>query len=107
MNPDRMKWSSALYRPGSAILTLSPEAVDLLRPLGVCGMVGQVRPGEEVSLDPNTILLGRTLRGIVQGGAIPQILIPQIIELYLQGRFPTERLIKYYGLEDINKAATD
>jgi aryl-alcohol dehydrogenase len=43
----------------------------------------------------------------VQGDAIPQILIPQIIELYLQGRFPIDRLIKYYALEEINKAATD
>lgn len=82
------------------------QAVDSLRTLGVCGMAGQVRPGEEVSLDPNMIS-GRTLRGIVQGDTIPQILIPQIIELYLQGRFPIERLIKYYELEDINKAATD
>ena len=83
------------------------QAVDALRPLGVCGMVGQVRPGEEVSLDPYTILLGRTLRGIVQGDAIPQILIPQIIDLYLQGRFPIDRLIEYYALDEINKAATD
>jgi aryl-alcohol dehydrogenase len=83
------------------------QAVDALRPLGVCGMVGQVPPGEEVSLDPWTILLGRTLRGIIQGDAIPQILIPQIVELYLQGRFPIDRLIKYYSLEKINKAAAD
>lgn len=83
------------------------QAVDALRPLGVCGMVGQVRPGEEVSLDPWTILLGRTLRGIIQGDAIPQILIPQIVELYQQGRFPIDRLIEYYPLEEINKAATD
>jgi len=46
-----------------------------------------------VSLDPWTILLGRTLRGIIQGNAIPQILIPQIIDLYLQERFPIYRLI--------------
>ncbi|MCL4797285.1 MAG: protein kinase [Bryobacteraceae bacterium] len=83
------------------------QAVDALRPLGVCGMVGQVPPGEEVSLDPWTILLGRTLRGIIQGDAIPQILIPQIVELYLQGRFPIDRLINYYPLEEINEAAAD
>lgn len=73
----------------------------------MCGMVGQVRPGEEVSLDPYTILLGLTLCGIVQGDAIPQVLIPQTIELYLQGRFTIDRLIEYYALEEINKAATD
>ena len=83
------------------------QAVDALRPLGVCGMVGQVRPGDEVSLDPNTILLGRTLRGIVQGDAVPQTLIPRIIELYLQDRFPIDRMIQYYTLDEINQAAAD
>ena len=83
------------------------QAVSALRPLGVCGMVGQVQPGQEVSIDPWTILHGRTLRGIIQGDAIPQILIPQIVELHLQGRFPIERLIEYYPLEDINKAVAD
>ena len=83
------------------------QAVDALRPLGTCGMVGQVPPGDEVALDPWTILLGRTLRGIIQGDAIPQILIPQIVELYQQGRFPIDRLIAYYPLDEINRAAAD
>ena len=83
------------------------QAVDSLRPLGICGMVGQVPPGEEVSLDPWKILLGRTLRGIIQGDANPKILIPQIIDLYLQGRFPIDQLIEYYPLEEINRAADD
>jgi len=83
------------------------QAVDALRPLGVCGMVGQVRPGDEVSIDPNVMLNGRALRGIVQGDAVPQILIPRIIELYRQGRFPIDRLIRYYTLDEINQAAAD
>jgi aryl-alcohol dehydrogenase len=83
------------------------QAVDALRPLGVCGMVGQVTPGDEVSLDPWKILLGRTLRGIIQGDANPKIWIPQIVDLYRQGRFPIDHLIEYYPLEEINKAADD
>ena len=70
-------------------------------------MVGQVRPGDEVSLDANTILLGHTLRGIVRGDAVPQTLIPRIIELHLQARFPIDRLIRYYTLDEINQAAAD
>ena len=70
-------------------------------------MVGHVRPGNAVSLDPNTILLGRTLHGIVQGDAVPQTLIPRVIELYLQDRFPIDRLNRYYTLDEINQAAAD
>ena len=53
------------------------------------------------------ILLGRTLRGIILGDAIPPILIAQIVGFYLQGRFPIDRLIEYYLLEEINEAAAD
>ena len=81
--------------------------MDVLLPLGVYGMVGQVRPGEEVSLDANTIPLGRTLRGIVQGAAVPQNLIPRIIELNLQDRFLIDLLIRYYPLDEINQAVAD
>ena len=83
------------------------QPVDALRPLEVCGMVGQLRPEDEAPLNPKTILLGRTLRGIVQGNTVPQTLIPRIIELYLQARFPIDRLIRYYTLDEINQAAAD
>jgi aryl-alcohol dehydrogenase len=33
--------------------------------------------------------------------------IPQLIELYRQGRFPFDRLIKFYAFEDINMAIDD
>ena len=41
------------------------------------------------------------------GDSIPQIFIPQMIELYKQGRFPFDKLIKFYPIEAINKAAED
>ena len=33
--------------------------------------------------------------------------IPQLVELYQQGRFPFDKLVKYYSFEDINQAAAD
>ena len=59
--------------------------------LGVCGLAGVVPPGTEVSLNMDLIMNGRTVRGIIEGDAIPDLFIPQLIELYRQGRFPFDR----------------
>jgi len=83
------------------------QAVDALPKCGVCGLLGVVPPGTEVSLDMDTIMNGRTVRGIIEGDSIPDLFIPRLIELYSQGRFPFDRLITFYPFDDINKAVED
>jgi aryl-alcohol dehydrogenase len=83
------------------------QAVDALRVTGVCGLVGAAPLGTEVTFDMNGIMFGRTVRGIIEGDSVPDIFIPQLIELWRQGRFPFDRLIEFYDLADINRAAAD
>ena len=83
------------------------QAVDVLARLGVCGLLGVVPPGTEVSLDMDLIMNGRTVRGVLGGDAIPDLFIPKMIELYSQGRFPFDKLIRFYPFDDINKAVED
>ena len=80
------------------------QAVECLRLTGVCGVIGVAPLGTEVALDMNSILFGRTVRGIIEGDSIPDIFIPQLVELWRQGRFPFDRLIKFYPLEKIDEA---
>jgi aryl-alcohol dehydrogenase len=83
------------------------QAVDVLPRLGVCGLLGVVPPGTEVSLDMDLIMNGRTVRGILGGDAIADLFIPKLIELYRQGRFPFDRLITYYPFDEIDQAVQD
>jgi aryl-alcohol dehydrogenase len=83
------------------------QAVDALPRLGVCGLLGVVPPGTEVTFDMDLIMNGRTVKGIIEGDAIPDLFIPKMIELYRQGRFPFDKLIKFYPFEEINQAAED
>ena len=83
------------------------QAVDVLPRLGVCGQLGVVPPGTEVSLDMDLIMNGRTVRGILGGDAIADLFIPKLIELYKQGRFPFDRLITFYPFGEINQAVED
>jgi aryl-alcohol dehydrogenase len=83
------------------------QAVDSLMMGGTCGLIGVAPVGVEANLDMQTILDGRTIRGIVEGDSVSDLFIPQLIELYKQGRFPFDRLLKFYSLEQINEAAED
>jgi aryl-alcohol dehydrogenase len=83
------------------------QAVDVLPRLGVCGLLGVVPPGTEVGLDMDLLMNGRTVKGIIEGDAIPDLFIPRLIELYSQGRFPFDRLIRFYSLDDIDQAVED
>jgi len=83
------------------------QAVDVLPLLGVCGLVGVVAPGTEVTLNMDLIMNGRAVRGIIEGDAIPDLFIPKLIELYRQGRFPFDRMIAFYPFKDINQAVED
>ena len=50
---------------------------------------------------------GRTMRGIIEGDANPDIFLPQLADLVTRGRFPLERLVTFYPFEEINRAVED
>ena len=92
--------------------TGSPEAVraavDSLAPVGICGIVGAPALGTEVSLDVNHVMTGgRVVRGIVEGEAVPQELLPRLVELWRRGEFPVDRFMTHYDFDDIDRAAQD
>lgn len=80
------------------------QAVDSLRLTGVCGVIGVAPLGTEVTFDINSLLFGRTVRGIIEGDSIPDIFIPQLVDLWQQGRFPFDKLITFFPLSEIEDA---
>ena len=81
--------------------------MDSLTLTGVCGLIGVSPVGTECAIDMNSIMFGLSLRGIIEGDSVPDVFIPRLVELYKQGRFPFDKLITFYKLEDINKAVED
>lgn len=83
-------------------------AVDSLAPRGTCGMLGASAPGSEIVLDEVHFMSGgRRLMGIVEGDSTPDTFIPMLIDLYRQGRFPFDRMVRFYPLAQINEAIAD
>jgi len=77
------------------------NAIAGLRMAGVCGLVG-IQTGDLV-LD-GLALVGKTVKGILEGGAEPRDLIPRLLDLWREGRFPFDRLIETFPLDQINEA---
>jgi aryl-alcohol dehydrogenase len=84
------------------------QAIEAIGFGGVCGIVGAAPIGAEGTFDINDVMIpGKTICGILQGESIPQVFIPQLVELHVQGRFPFDKLLKFYDLDQINQAAED
>ncbi|MCL4104109.1 UNVERIFIED_CONTAM: hypothetical protein GTU68_034971 [Idotea baltica] len=81
------------------------QCVDVLLPLGTCGLVGAAPVEAEVSLNIMEILIpGRKIVGLVEGNSEPREFIPQLIQYYREGRFPFDRLIDFFPFEALNEA---
>lgn len=84
------------------------QAIDALAIRGSCGIVGAPRLGTEASFDVNDVMVpGKRIIGIVEGDSVPQVFIPRLVDLYLQGRFPFDRLVGFYDFAQINEAIAD
>jgi len=83
------------------------EAVEALMPLGTCILLGSARPGVEVSLEMVKIQDGRGVRGVIQGWSQPTAFLPRLVDLMMEGKMPVDRLMTFYELADINRAAAD
>lgn len=84
------------------------QAIDSVGLLGTCGIVGATPEGTEASFNVNDVMIpGRRIMGIVQGDVVSRTFIPELIELYRQGRFPFDRLVKFYSFDQVNQAMAD
>jgi len=77
-----------------------------LKSLGQMGIVGVATKPLEVEMN-SYVLKGIKLIGIVEGDSVPSQFIPEMVEMYLNGQFPFDKLVKTYPFEAINQAIED
>ena len=84
-------------------------AVGALGPLGRLATVGVPRTTDAaISLNMLHMLsLGIQICGVTEGNADPQSFLPKLIDLHMAGRFPFDRMIRTYPLDQINQAVAD
>jgi aryl-alcohol dehydrogenase len=83
------------------------EAVEALMAAGTCVLLGSARAGTEVSFDMSFLQFGRVVRGVIQGESQPREFIPKLVDFLMQGKMPVDRMMTFYPLAEINRAARD
>lgn len=92
----------------TGVPAVAEQAVETLTQRGTLGVIGAPALGTEAGYDVNNLILnGRSITGIVEGDSDPQQFIPDLVELYRQGKFPFDELVTYYDFEDIEQAVED
>jgi aryl-alcohol dehydrogenase len=91
----------------SAVPKALREAVESLMPGGTCVLLGSARDGTEAAFEMPFLQQGRMVRGVVQGDSVPREFIPRLIDLMIAGKLPLEKMVKFYDLADINRAAAE
>ena len=92
----------------TGVPALLERAIDMLAPRGTLALVGAYPPGGSMSVDPASIMsVGRRIVGVVEGGIDPRRFIPRLIDHYLAGELPLEKLVRTYPFADIEQAFAD
>jgi aryl-alcohol dehydrogenase len=82
------------------------QSVHALRPLGTCAIVG-VTGEVTFNVQDEIMAEGKQLIGVIEGDSVPQVMIPKLVDYYKKGRFPFDKLVKFYDFKDIDQAFED
>jgi aryl-alcohol dehydrogenase len=91
----------------TGVAAVARTAIDALGARGHLVTCAAPPPGTEIPVDFQGILTGKTVGGVTMGDATPQVLIPQLVDLVMNGQLPLQRLTKHYRLDQLDHAAHD
>jgi aryl-alcohol dehydrogenase len=80
------------------------QAVDSVGLRGTCVLIGGAPAEATFTLDHITTLWGKTVAGILGGEGTSERLIGALARLHLDGRFPYDKLVTPFALDEVNEA---
>jgi aryl-alcohol dehydrogenase len=82
------------------------QAVEALAPRGTLALLGIGIPDFDLNVR-EVIGGGKTVRGVIEGEAMPHEFIPRLLDLHVRGLLPVEKLIHTYEFDAIDTAFAD
>jgi aryl-alcohol dehydrogenase len=80
-------------------------SVNCLRQRGYSAQVAAPPRGTRYPLEASIIVgRGLTVRGVVEGDAVPSVFIPQLVDLFGRGLLPVDKLVTFFPFSEINRA---
>lgn len=91
----------------TAINGVMNELVKSMRNNGTVYTLGVMKAGGKLEIDYSPFSFGVGIKAVIEGDSIPDLFIPKLIQLYLDGVFPFDKMVKFYELDQINEAVED
>lgn len=91
----------------TGVISVIEEAADVVGMLGTLILVGGAPAEARFSVDHLRTLWGKRIVGTLGGGGNSQDLLPALLGLYKQGRFPIDRLVTTYDFAQLETAIED
>ena len=91
----------------TGISSVMKASIDVLAIGGVCAPVAVTPNSIEMNTFMDLVLSNRKLIGVLMGDAVPQLAIPELIKFHKEGKFPFDKLVKFYKFDEINQATAD
>lgn len=82
------------------------QCLNALRPLGQAAIVG-VTPEMNIDVHNDLMAEGKSMIGVIEGDSVPRVFIPKLVEFYKAGKFPFDKLVRFYPFAEINQAFQD
>ena len=79
-------------------------AVAAVHSAGTVVLIAAGQAGALADIPLRDLIVGRQVRGAVEGDAVPQLLIPRLLDLWRAGQFPVEALVSTFGATELNDA---
>ncbi|KAJ5972017.1 Polyketide synthase enoylreductase [Penicillium vulpinum] len=92
----------------TGVIPLLEAAVKALGHEGTLAIVGVARAGSSFNIDPLAFMMAcKRVVGVIEGCGNPAVIVPQLIDLYKQGKFPVDRIAKIYPPDALEQALAD
>lgn len=91
----------------TGISAVMKSSIEVLGIGGITAPIAVTPNSIEFNTFTDLVLSNRKLIGILMGDAVPQIAVPQLIQYHKEGKFPFDKLVKFYKFNEINQAAAD
>lgn len=92
----------------TGVYELARKSWDFVRARGKILQVGLAKPDDQWDVSMMDLMnSGKQIMGCVQGDAISQTYIPQMIDWYRKGKLPVGKLVTNYRVQDYQQALED
>ena len=79
-------------------------AVAAVHSEGVVVLIAAGRTDAVADIPLRDLIVGRQVRGAVEGDSVPQLFIPRLLELWRAGQFPVEALVSTFAATELDDA---